>query len=144
MANLKAARAELEAKRKEAAALERELRRAEAEPLVEVVKQAILDDEAACEFLHSLGCKDAVKIIGKLVAESLPDAEEECSDELEKLRRKRANKEARRKEREAEKAKTVAIVAGENAESEAAQALRMGGSAESDSSQTQSTLGYGD
>ena len=144
MADLRSVKAELEAKRKEAAALERELRRAEAEPLVEVVKQAILDDEAACEFLCSLGGKEAVRIIGKLVAESLPDAEEECAADLEQLRQKKNAKAARRKERQEKRAGTAITVASENAEGETLQALRMGGSAESDSSQTQSTLGYGD
>lgn len=120
MADLRSVRQELEAKRREAAVLEAQLRKAEAEPLAEVIKQMILEDDAACKFLCSLG-KDGSKLMGKLVAESLPGAEGELADELERLRQKKRDKAARRKAREAEKAGTVDTVTSNSVEGEAPQ-----------------------
>lgn len=120
MADLRNVRAELEAKRKELAALEEQARREEAEPLAEAIKQAILENGEACKFLCSLG-KDGTKLVGKLVAESLPGAEEELAEELERLRQRKRDKAARRREREAEKAGTMDTMTSNSVEGEAPQ-----------------------
>lgn len=117
MADLREVRAELEAKRKEAAALERELRRAEAEPLVEVVKQAILDDDEASSVLLNMS-KDEVRIVAAVLARWLPKCADKCADKINALRAKKAAKAARRKERQAGAKEPVA---SEDAEGEAPQ-----------------------
>lgn len=93
---------QLEQKKKEIKELERQMKLEAAKDVVAVVTKAITDDEHVNEVLGDYTAEEG-QIIGKRVVANIDEMVEKSQDEIKALREKKAEREARRKERQAKK-----------------------------------------
>lgn len=96
MSNLKNVRAELEKMKKEMAAKEAELKREEARPVIEIINDALLNNETVQEKMSAYS-KDEARVIAKHIVENIDTIISESQDEINELRAKKKERAEKRK-----------------------------------------------
>lgn len=96
MSNLKNVRAELEKMKKEMAAKEAELKREEARPVIEIINDALLNNETVQEKMSAYS-KDEARVIAKHIVEDIDTIISESEDEINVLRAKKKERAEKRK-----------------------------------------------
>ena len=115
--NLNDVRKQLAAKKKEMEELKKQERALKVAPKVSLLTDAILNDDEACEVLDSF-TNDEVRALAAQLVKSFGDIVEEAGPELEEIRQKKAEKEARRKARKTQGNTTAAHEYDDSTESE--------------------------
>lgn len=96
MSNLKNVRAELEKMKKEMAAKEAELKREEARPIIEIINDALLNNETVQEKMSAYS-KDEARVIAKHIVENIDTIISESQGEINELRAKKKERAEKRK-----------------------------------------------
>ena len=96
MSNLKNVRAELEKMKKEMAAKEAELKREEARPVIEIVNDALLNNETVQEKMSAYS-KDEARVIAKHIVNNIDTIISESESEINVLRAKKKERAEKRK-----------------------------------------------
>lgn len=96
MSNLKNVRAELEKMKKEMAAKEAELKREEARPVIEIINDALLNNETVQEKMSAYS-KDEARVIAKHIVENIDAIISESQGEINELRAKKKERAEKRK-----------------------------------------------
>lgn len=96
MSNLKNVRAELEKMKKEMAAKEAELKREEARPVIEIINDALLNNETVQEKMSAYS-KDEARVIAKHIVENIDTIISESQGEINELRAKKKERAEKRK-----------------------------------------------
>lgn len=96
MSNLKNVRAELEKMKKEMAAKEAELKREEVRPVIEIINDALLNNETVQEKMSAYS-KDEARVIAKHIVENIDTIISESQGEINELRAKKKERAEKRK-----------------------------------------------